>query len=268
MTDVANEISRQHQAILQEYRRQAPRWGKLDINEHLRWVVDQLPLSPHCEVVDVAAGTGLFGRAVAAHVARVTAVDITPEMIEQGRARAQQDGITNMDWQQGAAETLPFPDATFDLAITRYSVHHFVDPAAVFREMGRIVRTDGAIAVVDMVSDERSEVATYHDVLETQIDSTHTHILSPSRLLEATAKAGLTVQAYLSRDVPMNFAQWQAHIPQDAPVRQNVRQALEAELAGAQQTGMRPFVRDGALWFIHVWGVVLAGKRHRGFVRG
>jgi ubiquinone/menaquinone biosynthesis C-methylase UbiE len=268
MTDIAQEITKQHQAILQEYRRQAPRWGELGISEHLRWVVDRLPLSPQCEVLDVAAGTGLFGRAVAAHVARVTAVDITPEMIMQGRARAERDGIANMEWQRGAAEALPFPDECFDLVITRYSAHHFVDPVAVFMEMVRVCRAHGTVAIVDIVSDEQPAIAARHDVLETLIDSTHTHVLSPSRLFEAAAKAGLTVQAYLSRDVPMNFEQWQAHVPQDAEARRAVRRALEEELAGAQQTGMRPFLRDGALWFMHVWGYILAGKHHRGLIQG
>jgi hypothetical protein len=72
------------------------------------------------------------------------------------------------------------------------------------------------------------------------------------------------LQAYLSRDVPMNFDQWQAHIPADAEPRLAVRRALEAELAGGERTGMRPYMRDGTLWFMHVWGVLLAGKSHRG----
>lgn len=265
MTDVqTGALNRQHRAIQQEYRQQAPRWGKLEIGEHLRWVVDQLPLTPQSEVVDIAAGTGLFGRAVAGSVARVTAVDITPEMIEQGRQRAQQDGILNMDWQQGLAEALPFADERFDLAITRYSIHHFVDPAAVLKEMGRVCRPGGVVVAVDMVSSEDPAVAARHDALETVIDSTHTSILSPSRLVAAAAQGGLTVQAYMSREVPMNFALWQAHIPAESEIRLTVRRALEAELAGGEPTGMRPFMRDGALWFMHVWGVLLAGKNHRG----
>ena len=213
MTDVGEDLSKQHRAILQEYRQQAPRWGQLEITEHLRWVVGQLPLSPQSEVVDVAAGTGLFGRAVAARVASVTAVDITPEMIEQGRMRVQQDGILNMCWQQGTGEKLPFPDERFDLAITRYSVHHFVDPALVLKEMGRVCRPDGMVVAVDMVSDEDRAVADRHDALERLLDPTHTSILSPSRFVLAAASGGLIVQAYLSRNVPMNFEQWQAHIP-------------------------------------------------------
>ena len=151
MTDQRrNAVLEQQKAIRDEYRQQAPRWGKAEISEHLRWVVDQLPLSPQSEVVDVAAGTGLFGRAVAPAVARVTAVDITPEMIAQGRRRAEADGIPNLVWRQGEAESLPFPDESFDLAITRYSIHHFVDPSAVLREMARTCRPDGTIVAVDM----------------------------------------------------------------------------------------------------------------------
>jgi ubiquinone/menaquinone biosynthesis C-methylase UbiE len=264
MADIADDLSRQQQAILQEYRRQAPRWGKLEINEHLRWVVDQLPLTAQSEVVDIAAGTGLFGRAVASRVARVTAVDITPEMIEQGQRRAQQDGILNMDWQQGTAEGLPFPDECFDLAITRYSVHHFLNPALVLKEMGRVCRPGGRVVVVDIVSDEDRLVAARHDALERTIDATHTSVLSPSRLVQAAASAGLFLQAYLSRNVPTNFDSWQAHIPRDAPSRRAVRRALEEELAGGDRTGMGPFRRDGELWFVHVWGVLLAGKRQQG----
>ena len=260
----SDSISAQQQAIRQEYRQQAPRWGRLEIGEHLLWVVDQLPLSAQSEVVDVAAGTGLFGRALAPRVARVTAVDITPEMIEQGRQRAQQDGIANMVWQQGEAEALPFPDATFDLAITRYSIHHFVDPAAVLREMGRSCRPGGTVVAVDMVSDEDPAVAARQDALERAIDPTHTSVLSPSRLARAVADSGLTLQAYLARDVPMHFGRWQAHVPQDSEVRLRIRRALEAELDGGDPTGMRPYMHEGELWFMHVWGIVLAGKRHRG----
>ncbi len=257
-------VLEQHEAIRSEYRLQAARWGAMDISEDLRWVVDRLPLSPLSEVVDVAAGTGLFGRAVAPAVARVTAVDITPEMIEHGRRRSEQDGLANMVWRQGAAEELPFPDESFDLAITRFSIHHFVDPVAVLREMGRVCRAGSTIVAVDMVSDEDPALAARQDMLEKLMDPTHTSVLSPSRLVRAGASAGLTLQEYLSREVPMNFDRWQAHVPADSEARRTVRRALEAECAGEPPTGMRPFLQEGALWFMHVWGIMLAGQRHRG----
>jgi ubiquinone/menaquinone biosynthesis C-methylase UbiE len=257
-------VANQQRAIREEYRQQAPRWGKMQISEHLAWVVAQMPLSLSCDVLDVAAGTGLFGRAVAPLVRRVTAIDITPEMIEAGRLRAQRDGITNMVWQLGAAEKLPFPAGSFDLAITRYSIHHLVDPAALLAEMGRVCRPTGTLVAVDIVSDEDPAIAARQDALEAAMDRTHTSVLSPSRLVAAAAGCGLTLRCFLSRDVAMNFEQWQAHVPTDAEARAGVRRALEAELAGGERTGMRPFRRDGVLYFTHVWGVLMAGKGHRG----
>ncbi|MBL8906993.1 MAG: methyltransferase domain-containing protein, partial [Rhizobiales bacterium] len=94
-------VSDQQQAIREEYRIQAPSWGTYDIDDDLRWVVEQIPLLPSYSVLDVAAGTGLFGRALAHAVSSITAVDITPEMIEQGRKRAAKDGIRNMRWELG-----------------------------------------------------------------------------------------------------------------------------------------------------------------------
>src|SRR5258705_9939956 len=183
MTDQRrNAVLGQQKAIRDEFRQQAPRWGKFEISEHLRWVVEQLPLSPQSEVVDVAAGTGLFGRAVAPAVARVTAVDITPEMIEEGRRRAEEDGIANMTWRQGEAEALPFPDESFDLAITRYSIHHFVDPSAGLREMGRTCRRDGTIVAVDMGSDEDPAEASRQGAPGEMMSPTHPCVPSPSRL--------------------------------------------------------------------------------------
>lgn len=102
-------ILEQQQAIREEYRKQARSWGDYEIDDDLRWVVDQIPLSRSHNVLDVAAGTGLFGRALAHAVSSVTAVDITPEMIEQGRKKAREDGIDNLQWQLGSAEALPLP---------------------------------------------------------------------------------------------------------------------------------------------------------------
>jgi SAM-dependent methyltransferase len=179
-------------------------------------------------------------------------------MIAQGRRRAEADGIPNMVWRQGEAESLPFPDESFDLAITRYSIHHFVDPSAVLREMARTCRPDGTIVAVDMVSDEDPAVASRQDALETVMDPTHTSVLSPSRLVQAATGGGLTVQGYLSRDVPMSFDLWQAHVPADSGARATVRRALEEELAGGERTGMRPFRRDGALLVQHDLGFLTA----------
>jgi ubiquinone/menaquinone biosynthesis C-methylase UbiE len=253
-------VLEQQRAIREEYRKQAPSWGTYDIDEDLRWVVEQLPLSPSQSVLDVAAGSGLFGRALAHRVASVTAVDITPEMIDEGRRRAKADGIDNLRFELGSAEALPFADESFDLVMSRYAIHHFADPQTVLREMSRVCKGGGLVVNVDMVACENPAVRTYQNDVERMMDATHTMMLSPSQLVQTTTEAGLTMVTYLSRDVRVKFDEWQPHVSPDSDAYRSSRQALEAELSGGNVTGMQPFVDGGELYFIHVWGVMIAGK--------
>ena len=154
----------------------------------------------------------MFGRAIAHAVSSVTAVDITPEMIEQGRKRTNEDGILNLEWQLGSAEALPFADESFDVVMSRYAIHHFADPKAVLKEMSRVCKTGGLVVNVDMVANENSAVATYQNAVERMIDTTHTSMLSPSQLVQVTTNAGLTMRTYLSREVRVKFDEWQPHV--------------------------------------------------------
>lgn len=87
-------------------------------------------LSLHSEytVLDLAAGTGIFSRAIAPFVRRLTAIDLTPAMLEQGKHGAQSGSLSDIAFVQGAGERLPFPSGTFDMAVTRFAVHHFAEP--------------------------------------------------------------------------------------------------------------------------------------------
>src|SRR5437764_5152810 len=71
-------------------------------------------IGPGVRVLDVAAGNGNFALAAAGQGAKVTACDLTPRMIEMGRARSEAAGL-DIEWIEGDAEALPLPDGSFDL---------------------------------------------------------------------------------------------------------------------------------------------------------
>lgn len=87
-------------------------------------------------LLDVAAGTGNLAVPAAQAGALVTALDLTPELFEVGRARAAEAGV-EIDWLEGDAEELPFPDATFDRVTsvfgTMFAPRHEVAAAEVVR---------------------------------------------------------------------------------------------------------------------------------------
>lgn len=108
-------------------------------------------LQPGTEVLDLGCGPGTISVDIAARVApaRVVAVDLDPGVLEQARAAAREQGVTNLEFRRGNAYALDLPDASVDLAHAHQVLQHLADPVAALRELARVTRPGGRIAVRD-----------------------------------------------------------------------------------------------------------------------
>jgi ArsR family transcriptional regulator len=104
-------------------------------------------------VGDLGCGTGQLSDALAPHVARVIAVDGSPEMLQAARSRLQSH--RNVDVREGALEAIPIDEATLDVAVASLVLHHQPEPARVLAEMARVLKPGGRILVVDMLPHDR-----------------------------------------------------------------------------------------------------------------
>jgi SAM-dependent methyltransferase len=98
---------------------------------------------PGMQVLDVASGTGEPAISLAQRVGsqgRVTATDLSSDLLAIAQERAQTRGLGNFSTQQADAHSLPFPDISFDLATSRFGVMFFRDPELAFRELRRVLR--------------------------------------------------------------------------------------------------------------------------------
>ncbi|MGH7120462.1 MAG: class I SAM-dependent methyltransferase, partial [Acetobacteraceae bacterium] len=103
-------------------------------------------------VLDLGCGAGHVSFAVAPHVAEVVAYDLSAEMLETVTRAAAGRGLGNVRTERGVAESLPFPDTSFDAALSRYSAHHWRDLDAALREVARVLKPGGLFAVADAIS--------------------------------------------------------------------------------------------------------------------
>ena len=102
-------------------------------------------IQPDQHVLDVGCGTGVVAITAARIGAHVSALDLTPELLEHARKNARIAGV-KVDWHEGDAEQLPFGDAQFDVVVSQFGHIFAPRPGVVMAEMLRVLKPGGTIA--------------------------------------------------------------------------------------------------------------------------
>ena len=110
-------------------------------------LVEASDIQEGVRVLDVAAGTGNASLRAAERGAMVTASDLTPELLEAGRAVAEADGLS-LEWVEADAENLPFEDESFDVVMSSIGAMFAPHHQAVADEMVRVCRPGGTIGLL------------------------------------------------------------------------------------------------------------------------
>lgn len=108
-------------------------------------------LKPHMRILDIGCGPGTITADLAALVpdGHVTGVDRAPEVLDRARATAAGRGLTNVDFAVADVHALEYPDDTFCVVHAHQVLQHVGDPVQALREMLRVTRPGGYVAVRD-----------------------------------------------------------------------------------------------------------------------
>jgi ubiquinone/menaquinone biosynthesis C-methylase UbiE len=115
-------------------------------------LVQACGIGPGTVVLDVAAGTGNASIPAAKAGARVTASDLTPELLDAGRARAESEGLT-LDWVEADAEHLPFESESFDVVMSSIGAMFAPHHQEVADELVRVCRPGGKVGLLSWTPD-------------------------------------------------------------------------------------------------------------------
>src|ERR1044072_521587 len=141
--------------MLDAWRESAKYWTQHSETIHQMFVpltralIERAGIRQGQKVLDVAGGAGEPSLTIAEIVGpegSVTFTDGVAQMVETARARAEQRGLANIQFHQSAAESLPFPDESFDVVVSRLGVMLFSDPDMAMRKMLRVLKPGGRLA--------------------------------------------------------------------------------------------------------------------------
>jgi ubiquinone/menaquinone biosynthesis C-methylase UbiE len=230
---------------LKGFGRQARAFARSPVHlnpERLRRLVEFVAPRAGERVLDAACGPGIVTGALAASGMRAVGVDLTAEMIAE--ARASQDGF----FVRGDGLRLPFGDRTFDVVVSRNSLHHMAGLDAVIGEMVRVLRPGGRLVVEDMRAPDDAERRAYHERIERLRDDTHTRSLTEAELHDLGARAGLVDPRTLRAQFEIDFEEWTERAYSPAENRRQARSMMEASV-DEDRCGLRVWWQDGRLRF-------------------
>jgi ubiquinone/menaquinone biosynthesis C-methylase UbiE len=225
--------------------------------ERLDEVVELAQPLPTDAVLDAATGTGNAGLALAPLVGRVIGLDLTPEMLDQARRVAAERGVGNVEWVLGDAEELPFPDASFDLWISRAAPHHFHRLERSLQEAHRVLRSGGRVVVID--GSGPPEARDHLHQVEKLRDPSHVRMLTVEEWIDRLEAAGFAIEEARLRRLEWDFEPWVTRIGVPTEKVEELAALVESATGPAREQ-LQPERREGRLWHRYWHALVRARK--------
>jgi ubiquinone/menaquinone biosynthesis C-methylase UbiE len=174
----------------------------------LEWLAVKVAAHSGAAVLDLGCGAGHASFAVAPHAAAVTAFDPTAEMLEVVRREAAVRGFANIRTVQGVAEALPFPDGHFELAVSRYSAHHWHNVPAALREVRRVLKPAGRMLLIDTAGGESPLLDTHLQTIELLRDPSHIRNYTAPEWIDMFREAGFEASLRQRWPLTLEFRGW------------------------------------------------------------
>jgi ubiquinone/menaquinone biosynthesis C-methylase UbiE len=214
------------------------------------------------DVCDIACGAGHLAVSFAGKAKCVCAVDPAPNMLEACRHLADARQVV-VETVQGYAEEIPLADGQFDLVVTRLAAHHFADIQQAVREMARLLRDGGQVAVIDLQGDDEEALDELNHQVELLHDPTHQRSYTVGKWRSLFEAAGLQVEfveTHIS-EIPQGVSvkRWCEIASSGSEAEESIRQLLaQTPEPMLESLGIRG---DGEEYYMPVRTILMIGRK-------
>jgi len=199
---------------------------------------------PGAVALDMGCGGGHATFRLAPLVEKVVAYDLSEAMLAVVAEEAERRGLSNVVAKQGAAETLACPSAAFDIVVSRYSAHHWLDAPAGLAQMRRVSKTGGLAIFMDVVTPGSPLLDTWLQTLELLRDSSHVRNYSVTEWQAMLSAAGFRPGAVAPFRLRLDFSSWISRMNTPEAHVQAIRSLQQR--AGADVSGHFAIEADGS----------------------
>jgi ubiquinone/menaquinone biosynthesis C-methylase UbiE len=212
--------------------------------EDLDLMAELIGKRPEARAIDVGCGGGHAAYRVAPLVKEVVAYDLSLSMLEVVAQEARRRGLLNLSTAQGSVESINMPDGGFDLAVSRFSAHHWGNVLDGLRQIRRVMKPDGLAIFIDVVSPGPALLDTWLQGVELLRDPSHVRDLSQVEWKRAIQSAGFLVGESTTFRLRLEFASWIERM-KTPEVRANAIRSLQS-LAGREVSEHFEIESDGS----------------------
>lgn len=160
------------------------------------------------ELLDVATGGGHTANAFAPSVKKVTAIDLTEEMLIAAEKFISGNGHDNVNFVKGDAENLPFPSESFDIVTCRIAPHHFPNVGRFIEEVHRVLKFNGQFLLDDNVTPEDDELDQFYNTIEKIRDYSHFRAWKKTEWLRMLELSGFEIIEWHRFEKNFRFEPW------------------------------------------------------------
>ena len=180
------------------------------------------------KALDVATGGGHTAVKLAELAQKVTAIDITPEMLKAAQDLANTKGMHNIEFMPMDVHSMNFPDETFDVAASRFAAHHFADIRTALTEMTRVLKTGGKMYILDcsVINGDITEAVINH--IELLRDCSHRCSYSPRQWEQLLQELPLEIEHMELLTETYQLPQWFDRTETSLEKRQEIISYLDA----------------------------------------
>ena len=259
-------MSKRHkEAVRKQFAKTVDAFSKYAVRDTPEVVAEKLAFvkpQPTDLALDVACGPGTFVLALAPRVQFARGIDLTEEMLRQARAFQLERQITNVCFDCGEAEQLPYPDGAFDLVFCQCSLHHMPKPELVLKEMVRVMKPEGRMVVIDALGPESEAKFELHNQIEKIRDPSHAESLRLTTFLDMFERLELEIARQSLKRRPRSFNQWmlRAGLEPEHKRYQEARKLLEESVEG-DRAGFSPQPQGDDFLITHNEGMFILTQK-------